>query len=276
MKTDIFLTNSYKKALFLRLESLKHKHGRQFTLSGMAEACGVQKTYLSRVMNESAHLAEDQLWDACQYLGLSNAECEFLLLLRRLETCKRKSFEEKITREIEICRSQALQSEKSLSPKTSLPKSQLEVEFFLDPVQIIVHAFFSIPRFAARPNDIAKVLDLSTQRFDFIVNRLLQLGLLSQQSGRYTVSKNVLHLTNSSQATVPHRLQMRTLALSKIASEKPSTYSFSLVFASSRLVADRFRSRFLDLLKEMQPLVVESKEEEVFQLNFDVFSWSEA
>jgi hypothetical protein len=77
--------DDYKTALKEFMAERRKQFGSRFTFERMAEACGIQKTYLSKVLNKGGHLNPDQLFSACEYLKLSPNECDFLLLLRETQ-----------------------------------------------------------------------------------------------------------------------------------------------------------------------------------------------
>src|SRR5438067_732825 len=83
----VYDCDSYKS--FLRTSLLQKKQAvssSRYTYERMARACGIQKTYLSRVLNSDAsHLSDDQLYLACRFLGVGLVERDFLLLLRDWE-----------------------------------------------------------------------------------------------------------------------------------------------------------------------------------------------
>src|SRR5690349_11834242 len=91
---QVYESKSYKT--YLRDALLQKKQAvsaSRYTYDRMARACGIQKTYLSRVLNsDGSHLSDDQLYLACRFLGVGIEEREFLLLLR---DCERSSVPER-------------------------------------------------------------------------------------------------------------------------------------------------------------------------------------
>lgn len=75
---SIYKHIDYKILLKNSLETKKSSLGRAFTYESMAKACRIQKTYLSRVLNRDGDLSRDQLYRACEFLGFSAAEKEFV------------------------------------------------------------------------------------------------------------------------------------------------------------------------------------------------------
>lgn len=72
---DVFNSTDYKYFLREALHEKRRQVNASFTYERMARACGINKTYLSRVLNsEAAHLSEEQLYLAATYLGLDSEQ----------------------------------------------------------------------------------------------------------------------------------------------------------------------------------------------------------
>ena len=50
--------------------------------------------------------------------------------------------------------------------------------------------------------------------------------------------------------------------------------SLSVAFSSNQEVKEKLHQRLLDLISELQKEVGQASEEEVFQLNIDLFNWT--
>jgi transcriptional regulator with XRE-family HTH domain len=82
MSNRVYEYRSYKIALTEELRLRRETGEKHLTITSMADYCGVQRTYLSKMMNREGNLSEDQIFLASKYLGLSPEETDFLLLLR--------------------------------------------------------------------------------------------------------------------------------------------------------------------------------------------------
>ncbi len=70
-------------------------------------------------------------------------------------------------------------------------------------------------------------------------------------------------------------LKLHVIILQKIGKlEESNDYSFNVVFSCDSAAKIKIQEKFLDFLKEAQILVGKSKEEDVFQLGFDLIKWS--
>ena len=68
---NVFSSTCYKSAIKIRLEYCKSTLGADYSFQKMAMDCGIQKTYLSKVINnDNAHFNADQLFKICLFLGI--------------------------------------------------------------------------------------------------------------------------------------------------------------------------------------------------------------
>jgi len=76
----MYLENDYRSALRKALESRK-KTDPKATYQNLAQAMRVQKSYLSKVLNQGAELSSDQLHLASKYLEFSEQQESYIELL---------------------------------------------------------------------------------------------------------------------------------------------------------------------------------------------------
>jgi hypothetical protein len=69
---------------------------------------------------------------------------------------------------------------------------------------------------------------------------------------------------------------MRARSLAKIQDlNDGQNYSYSAIFSSSASSRERIKKKFLAFLKDVQTEAGDHPDEDIFQINFDVFKWSE-
>ena len=68
----------YKEILKENLTEKKKHISKRFTFQNMAHHCGIQKTYLSKVLGRDGNLTADQLFLASDFLGLDADQREYL------------------------------------------------------------------------------------------------------------------------------------------------------------------------------------------------------
>ncbi len=262
---------------FLRLALIeKRKHvNASFTYSRMAKVCGIQKTYLSRVLNSDAsHLSEDQLFQAGTYLGLTKDENKYLQLLRTYQKSDVLSFKAELKADIESIRALHERSESHLAVETIESSVDLS-SYYLDPNVMITHIFLAVERFRKDLKALALQLHFSDEYLSQILSKLEQMKLIKLTDGIYVLLKEDTHLPIDSPLYNPYRFMQRVKTLERIQRlSQEKTYNFSVVFSADEATRKKIKGKFLELLEFAGKAANGAKNEEVYQMNFDLFDWS--
>lgn len=274
--TNIFESTCYKKALKARLAQKRELVSGRYTLGKLAEACRVQSTYLSRVLSQSKpQLSEDQLYGACRFLGCSHSEQEFLFVLRSLQMCTQSERRSELVSRVRKLRIENTRTERALQDVRKSADLELDDRYYLDPNYILTHACLAIQRYAEKPVELARVMDIAEQKFISIISDLESWGLISLASGKVALKVDALHLSRDSRIYEFYRQNQRLKALEKMKKlDEQDSYNFSATFTSSRESIPALRLEFQKFLKTVQKLTQDSIDEDAFQLNFDLFKWT--
>jgi uncharacterized protein (TIGR02147 family) len=267
----------YKKCLREVLQAKRQSVGARFTYEKMAKACGIQKTYLSRVLNsDAAHLNEDQLYHAALFLGFGRDERRFMGLLRDFQKSTSTARRGELKAEIEQPREKKLRSEAYLaSAKVEAGAPTELAAYFLDPAVLLTHMFLAIPRYRNEPRLIQEQLHLTTEKFADVLARLESLGMISLGKDGYRLVRDSLHLPSDSPLYPAYRMLQRMKAMERMqALDAPQSYNFSVLFTADEKARHEIRTRFLELLKDVEGVAGSAPDAEVYQMNFDLFDWS--
>jgi uncharacterized protein (TIGR02147 family) len=255
---------------------LRKKKNSKINFQSLADAIRVQKPYLSKVLGGKADLNFDQLYLASRYLNLSKTEEKYLQLLldysrSSLELRRRKLFEE-----ITKFQGEQLKSASYLdSKKFNYTEADYE-EYFLDPINIIIHMSLMIPRYQSNLDLIGRDLALTETRVRTSLDLLERLKLVRIDKKIYKVIKSNLHLNADSKIFFPHHLLMRLLTLYRFQAKQlgKNPYYTSITFTANPAILAEIKEEFLQFLKRTEKLVDGAPSESVFQLNFDIFQWN--
>ncbi len=270
----VYESADYKKILIQSLSDKKTHVSRQFTFQNMAAHCGVQKTYLSKVLNRQGHLTEDQLYLACDFLGFSEEEKRYMLLLYSWEKSQLPKRKENLKQSIQTLQNQNKKTEKRISVTSFESAEHKERDYHLDPYFILIHMFLTIRRFALDVRLVSQELSISETQLNHYLTKLEQMEIIRFHQGKYEVLKDNLHLPENSPIFTAFRTLMRLKALDQMNRVNSlDTYSFSVVFSSTPQIRQRIQSLILDMIKETQLLVSKGREEEVYQMNIDLLNW---
>lgn len=272
----IFEEKSYKDALRSSLLLRKQNFGKTFNFQNMANACRVQKTYLSRVFNGDAHLNDDQLYLACEYLGFNEDETNYVSLLHQFERSVVVKKKDRLKKQILRIRANKLATENHLRAKPTQAESELMARYYLDPNLQLVHMFLGIARYRKQPDLIRDQLKISEEDFQSTLSTLQQMDLVSLENGSYQVKNEHLHLSQQSPIFSAYRKLLRLKAMERIDQLTSSdSYTFSVFFTASEDTKTMLQKKMLALLEQAEQEVREiSEPEHVYQMNFDLLRWS--
>ncbi len=276
-----YTCETYKDALKQALEFKKAEQPeRKFSFQGMAAHCRIQKTYLSKVLNHDGHLSEDQLFDALEYLEFEREPIEFVMLLLSLDRSSSRRRKDILARTIFEIRQKHIRTEANLKVQSVLPERTDLFEYYLNPLCQILHMGLTIRRFQQNPLKLAEPLHLAESAIHKYMEILKRLEIIDFQftRGTYTkvtVIRDNLHLPQDSVLQDVYTARLRLKAIDQAEQlDKSDAYRFSVVFSTDPKTREKIHSSFLTWLKSIQKLVSEGKEEEVFQINFDLLKWT--
>jgi transcriptional regulator with XRE-family HTH domain len=271
----LYQLDSYKDVLRSALLARRDQLGRTYTYQSLATACRVQKTYLSRVFNGDAHLSDDQLFLACEFLSLGDDERRYATLLHQRDRSVVQKKRQRLGREIEAMRARYLKTEGHLAVPPVVTGGHDESVYFLSPHYQLVHMFLMVPRFAQDPARLRQQLGLSEKELADVVTALARLGLVRFEGGRYEVLKPALHLPSDSPLYRSYRALTRLKAMARVDRLEPdAAYNFSVVFTADEPTRRHIQARFLEFLKEVEEAVRAAPSDDVYQMHFDLFPWT--
>ena len=271
----IYDFDDYKEVLKKFLLEKKANISKRFTFQKMADACVVEKAYLSRVLNNDAHLNQDQLFAACSFLGFSSEQKRFVSLLHARQRSSLKNLQDDLSEQIRATRSRNRKTDSHITAQSMNLDSEAINQYFLDPNAQLVHMFFTTSKYAGDLEAIGRCLGLSMDTLIEILNRLQALKLIELESGKYVVRQRDFHLSAESPLFRAYRLGVRVRAYEKLQnSRSKDNYSFSVIFSSNEETRAKIHAEFLKYLQRVEKWVKDGKEEEVYQMNFDLMNWS--
>ena len=271
---ELFGTKDYRKALRCLVEK-RQLVDRAYTFQNLSELTRISKSYISKVMSGTANLSSDQAYSIGKVLGLSGPELTYFLLLLERE---RSALEERQKElDLEILRIQ----EKHLQTKEHLSDAglkELNSDYFLyytTPWAQVVHIGLTIPHFARDPQSLCTTLKMNKEDFLQTLHILERLKLVTPETNGYSVSFAKTHLTPDSPQHRSWRLQQDALTNAAFLERRdPKHYGYSVTYSATESVRAEIRRRFLDFLQDVQRLAGDSKPEKLFQMRFDLFSWT--
>lgn len=272
---NIFAYEGYKDAIRAAVAEKKAVMGTRMSFERLASALGMQKTYLSRILGEGkAHLSQDQLYKAGKFLGLTAEERRFMALLLEWERAEQVDRKAELKAEIEQAARRHAKTESHLKVDATLSLGEL-ADYYLDPDVPLTHMFLAIPAYRADVRQVGQKLGLTPDGLASTLQRLERLGMIHGAEGGYALKRDTAHLPVESPIFKSYRAMQRLKAIERCQKLGPDqAYNFSVVFSADEASRRDIQKLFFDLIKATQTRLGQAKDEDVYQMNFDLFDWS--
>jgi uncharacterized protein (TIGR02147 family) len=273
---NLFRHNNFR-IILSELVKLRKKSDPTFNFSALAQVMQVQKTYLSKVMNDKGHLNSDQIFALSEFFSLSIEEHDYIILLLECERTglsrRRKLLQAKIA---------SIQLEHR-NPKRHLEADYIQsemadahAEYYLDPLMTILHMYLALPEFGGDPIRIADSLGLKHQHVKKIVLTLQRLEMISpaKKDGTYQVVKKHIRLAPESPLNSAYYSLFRLASAYQVMkTPRNLRFAYSITFSADDKTKAIIHEAYLKFLKEIDPAIKAADDREVFQMNFDLFPW---
>lgn len=279
VELNIYSTDDYRNVIN-EIMSEKKFLDKSFTFQAMANFIRVQKPYLSKIMNGRADFNSDQLFMSCKYLEMSEEEISYILLLLEHERCTYPERRKQLHKSIQKIQDSKRDSKniliKDIQTRDALDFDEsIHIEYYLDPIILIVHIFLTIPRFKKNIDSIATELFLSKDHLNDVLKKLVDMSIIEINDGKVNVLIKTLHLPRESKVVSSHQQMMKQYALyrmNRIPVEKKK--AFAVTFSSNENSRRKIELEFNKFLAKVREISMEGDKEDCYQLNFDFFPWS--
>lgn len=269
MEDLIFPFNDYKK--FLRQvikRAPKAGHGLRQKL---AEAMGIQPTYLSQVLGGDRDLSIDQGVLLAEFLLLSPEETEFLLLLINRGRAGSQKSVQFFDRLLEARREEFVAVKNRLKIESELSDED-RATYYSDIVYAAIHMAVTIPHLNTIPV-LAERLRIAPERIREVLEFLRDRGLVRQAGTKFFPGKTALFVDRTSPHVVAHHRNWRLKALENAAARSPDDYHVTFGITLSEKDATIIRQRLAELIEEIAERVKASPEEKLMGFCLDFFHY---
>lgn len=270
-----FTCQSYRELIKSSLEQGK-LFDPTLTAQRLAEAVGIQKSYLSKVLNERADFNSDQLYLIGDFFQWTEEQMKFALLLLEFDRSSVQTRKKLLREEIEKIQHKHVQIKEVISAPSLDSHQEFFHEYYLNPWVQIVHIGLSIPRYATNIQLLAEDLHLPESMVGEAVKLLLKRNILREINGKgLEIIIQQIHLSKDSLVFKAWQTQIRLIALQRLQSAPQKTdYSFNVVFSADEPTRKKLQAEILALLKKAEAQVQDAAEKDIFFLGLDYFQWT--
>jgi len=267
---EIFSYQDYKIYL-TELISARPQGGRGMR-TGMAHAMNCQTAYISQVLNGLAHFSLEQGERLNRFLGHTDEESHYFLLLVQYVRAGTRQLKSYFFRQMGQVRKDRLVLKTRLEVKESLSERD-QVTYYSAWYYSVVHVMLSIAEFQDK-EAICAYLGLPLQQVSNILDFLVSVGLAEHEGGKYSIGQNRIHLGNDSPLVSKHHTNWRIRAIDSLDRHVDENLHYSSVVTLSREDVDRIKSVLVGQIQDVKSIVKESEEEEVYSYCLDFFQVS--
>jgi len=269
-----FQHNSYRELLKESIESNK-AIDKKFNRQKFALSIGVQKSYLSKVLNGGADLSFDQLYLAGNHFSWSREKKEFANLLLSYSRSGNEVRKKYLLEKIKECKSKNTKLSKHLKGEVEI--SERLKEYFLSPEIQLVFIGLSLKKYQRNISQLALDLAIAPSKFSSYLKKLAELDLIEFEKNKNVkvLVKNI-HLPKSSEYYEIWHILLRQYMHSKSFDRSEYGYSFSALFSADDKTFTWLKSEIVKLLKKCQKQVGVATEKEIHYLNVDLNKVTEA
>lgn len=254
--------------------NIQKKMDDSLTFAKLAQSVQIQPSYLTNVLKKRADLNSDQLYFLAQKLNCTKEETDYFLLLLEYTRTQIPTRKAQLKEQIENIKKEKLSAKNVLQSETLELTNEQIAEFYLDPLNDLILMQCSLDKMDISIETLSAKFSISTSKTKKVLNLLEKLNLITFKDGKWKTSKITKHLPKESPLCKPLQAQQRLLALEKLQkTDEEEFYSFSATISADASTKEAIKIEFLNFLKSVQQITEKAPSKELFQLNFDLFSW---
>jgi uncharacterized protein (TIGR02147 family) len=273
MQTSIYNYSDYRSYLRAAIEE-KVRKNPSFSLRAFARDADLSPSHISRALSGQKKLSVSAAQSISGSLGLNSRELEYFRTLVELEKSKGQDAELNHQNKKRILKSLALQ-QRGRMKVLSLEVFQVIANWY----HFAILSLVATKNFQSSSGFVAQRLGIKALDARFAVERLIQLGLLEEKNGVWTVVDNGAITTTDDfksaaiQENLRQQLGLAEKALDNIPVELREFNNISVVMNQSDIpkAKKKIRAFIEDFNSEME----RNRGEEVFQLNVQFYPLSQ-
>lgn len=268
MKNTVFECKHYRDYLGVRLSTTGENRGLRRKL---AEKLYVQPAFVSRVIAGDVDFSMEHVPTINEFLSHSEEEGHFFTLLVSQARAGTPALEKYYGGQIKGVlerRNEYMERVKAAELVTTSDQAVYYSQWYY----LAIHVLVGIHQFQTR-EAISERLGLPLSLVSRTLDELAGMGLVDKKGGRYVMGKKRIHLAKNSPWISNFHTHFRHRAIGQLAAPAQEDLHFSMAMSISTKLFSEYRKRFLELVAEFESKMLESKDEELFALNIDLFRY---
>jgi uncharacterized protein (TIGR02147 family) len=264
---QVFDFKDYRKFLEHALsEGVAAQRGAKARL---AEAMGCQASYLSQVLKGLSDISLEQADRVNQFLGHTDEQSEFFLLLVTYARSGTESLRRQFARQIKREQDRYWNSGNRFKTRKQLSKADQQTYYSSWQFAAVAMAL-TVPRLRTK-EALSSHFRIPLKRVAEVLEFLCVSGLAKETDGSYLPGESWIHTGNNPLLTLRDHANWRTKSLQAMDSPMPFDLRYSSVVSLSESDFLLIREKIIKFLQEIRDIIEKSKEEKVCSLLIDFF-----
>ncbi len=177
----------------------------------LAEAMNCHNSFLSHVLNGSAHITPDQASALCDFWNYDPIQSELFMALVNLERAGTESLKKRLKLKIEELRAIPTEDFTEITVKNVTLSYDQGIRYFGHWYTSTVHALLSLKTMRNK-NAIANHLNLPLRMVQNALDQLVDMGLIKEEEGEWVCTKEKIRMTDSRELLFIYHKAMRERA----------------------------------------------------------------
>lgn len=238
-------------------------------MSRLSNYLGVHSTLVSQVLKQHKSFSTDQAAMTSEFLGLTELESEYFVLLVQLDRAGNSAAKNHFSRQLQRVLEHANTISRRVKVDAELSEEQRAV-FYSDWAYSAIRQSVAIPGLNhAEP--IAEHLGLPRKKVQKILEFLVKAGLCKIEKGEYKVGPASTHVEASSPWVRVHHTNWRQKAIQSLDGNQPNKLFYTSPLTLSKRDCDAIREKILQFIEQVNSIVDPSPSETFYCLNVDWF-----
>lgn len=261
----IFSYNSYKNYL----KDIVESQGRG-SIAKLAEAAGCDRTYLSQCLSTKVQLTPDHIFGISQYLKLAEDEEDYFLLMLLYDRSASRGAQGKVKEKMEKMVQSNLILSKKISQKADSNQltAEQKTKYYLSWKYAAIHTLTSIKEFQSI-SSISKKTRIPEPEVAFVLQDLLEMGLIRQNNGKWVHSGKNIHIPIGSPLTTQNHLNWRLRSVENV--NNKNAIHYTTLFSIAKKDWEQLRDDLLTFIEKQRDFIHASGTEEMFCFCCDLY-----
>lgn len=238
--------------------------------SRLAGFLNCQTGYISQVLSKDVHFSLEHSIKLNTFLEHDEEESHFFMLLIQLERAGSNDLKKYYKGQIkDILKSRS--EVKSRINEDGILSEKDHMVYYSQWYYSAIHVLVSINGFQTK-SKIKERLNLDTQTINTVLTFLEINKLIINKKGIYNIGPSRIHLGKDSPIITKHHTNWRLEALKSLESNYSEVdIHYSSVMTLSKVDAIKIKDILLNSIEQVEPILIESREEDIFSMCIDLF-----